>query len=340
MIRAMAKGKATQDGPNGATLFMALHGPEAMLKREALDALRAALTEAHGDVETITFDGKTVSLAEVFDELRSYGLMQQHKIIIVDEADEFVKAHREALERYAAGPVDHASLVLRVNVWYKGKLDKAIAPIGCVIKCEALKQGPAAKWLIKRAKQQYNRKLDGDTADMLVRRLGTSLMRLDAEFGKLAALVGDGESVDKSLIDEVVGRGSDEQAYAVQEAALEALSSERAAGAAMEKIHELTDLSGQPPILVAYFVAGVMRDLHIGCQMKRQGIGEGDIAKRLKLFGPRRSMFMQVLRRLDEQVTARLLDRIIRLDVRAKTGYGDSLRNLEGFCASLADEWK
>jgi DNA polymerase-3 subunit delta len=336
----MAKSKAAESAADGSTRVLALHGPEAMLQREAIDALRAALTAAHGEVESITFDGKISPLADVFDELRSYGLMQQHKIVLVDDADEFIKAHREALERYARQPVDHATLVLRANVWHRGNLDKAINKVGCIIKCDALKQAPAAQWLVRRAKDKYNRKISRDVADVLVRRLGTGLMRLDTEFGKLAALVGDGETIDKSLIDDVVGRGSDEKAYEVQEAVLEALTSGRAAGGTLEKVHELTDLSGQPPILVAYFVAGMMRDLHLGFHMKRQGMGEGDIARRLKLWGTRQTMFMQVLRRMDERTAARLLDRIIRLDVRAKTGYGDSLRNLEGFCASLADEWK
>src|SRR5689334_9173202 len=97
-----------------------IHGPEEMLKRESLDELRASLEATHGSFEVFTFDGKTATLAEVLDELRSYSLMQQHKLVIVDDADVFVTAHREPLERYAQAPLDTATLVLRSTKWNKG----------------------------------------------------------------------------------------------------------------------------------------------------------------------------------------------------------------------------
>ncbi len=309
-----------------------------MLKRDAMEQLRAAMQAEHGEVNVITFDGRTCELADVFDELRSYGLMQQYKIVVVDEADNFVSNHREALERYAAAPVDNGTLLLRANRWYPGKLDKLINKAGCLIKCEPQTAPKAAAWLIDRAKLVHDRKLDRATADLLVRRLGTALGRLDGELAKIAVLVDPGQTIDRELIEQIAGRGSDEQAWAVQEAMLEALLSERGAATAIGKLHEIVGLAGQPDVLVAYFVADLIRKLHLAMQLKRQGVPSGQIAKQMKLWGPRQAMFMRLLDRLDERAIAGLFDRIINLDVRAKTGRGNPLRNLEGFCAALADE--
>jgi len=292
----------------------------------------------HGEVETLTFDGKTAQLADVLDELRSYGLMQQYKLVVVDDADQFVSNHREVLMRYAEAPVDNGTLVLRVARWYKSNLDKAIDKVGCVFKCEPMKQPEAIAWLMERATTHHGRKLDRATADILVRRLGVALGRLDTELAKLALLVGDGEPIDKKLIDEVVGRGSDEDAWAVQEAVLEALNRPGGGGAAIAKLHELVDLSGQPPILVSYFVADLMRKLHQAAMMRAAHVSDGQIARDLKLWGPRQTMFMSLLRRISDRSASRLFDRIVRADRRSKSGFGDALRNLEGFCAVLADE--
>ena len=140
--------------------ILVLYGPEDMLKRAKLDELRDALTAGHGEVETFAFDGLSATLADVFDELRGYSLMQTYKLVIVDNADEFTKQHREVLDRYADNPVDHATLVLRAEKWNKGNLDKKIAKVGGVIKCDAPKPAEAAKWLTQRAKSEHGVTLD------------------------------------------------------------------------------------------------------------------------------------------------------------------------------------
>ena len=358
-----AKPRKRATGPDATTRICVLHGPEPMVKRQHFECLAAAMRAAHGQVETLHFDGATVELADVLDELRSYGLMRQYKLVVVDDADQFVTRHRPALQRYAAAPVDHGSLVLRSVRWNRGKLDEAIKKVGCLLKCEPLSRPAAAKWLVARTAAEHGRKLDTDTAMVLVRRLGVDLMRLDGEVAKLALLVGEHEPINCSLIDQVVGRGSDEEAWALQESLLAALSTRAGdargraatasasgsrdptptgpspAGAAIDAIHELVDIAGHPEVLIAYFVADLIRKFHLALMMKRRGEPEGQITRTLKIWPPQRAtLFMDVLRRLDARSTAALLDQIIDLDARAKSGRGNSLRNLERFCVTLADE--
>lgn len=106
--------------------MLVLYGPEDMFKRAKLDELREALRAEHGEIEAFTFDGVSAALADVFDEVRGYSLMQTYKLVIVDNADEFTKSHRDALDRYADNPVDHATLVLRAEKWNKGKDRKSV----------------------------------------------------------------------------------------------------------------------------------------------------------------------------------------------------------------------
>jgi DNA polymerase-3 subunit delta len=318
-----------------------LYGPEMMLKRQYFQQLRQIMEQAHGQVQTITFNASESGLAEVFDELRSYGLMQQYKLVVVDEADEFAKDHRDALTRYAENPVDHATLVLRSSKWNKGNLDKAIAKVGCLIKCDAPTQAVAATWLVGQAKE-HKCKLDKATAQLLVSRLGCDLMRLDTELAKLALLVEPGAKIDEQLIDQVVGRSSDEQAWEVQEAILQALSSgnalgKTAGGKAIEKVHELIDLSNQPDILVLYFVADLVRKLNIALQMRKAGMADSEIARHMKLWGARQTLFMSLLRRLPEHKARQLLDRVVKADAGSKSGLGNAMRNLECFCTILSD---
>ncbi|MFG0251216.1 MAG: DNA polymerase III subunit delta [Phycisphaeraceae bacterium JB051] len=318
-----------------------LYGPEMMLKKQYMQQLRSIMEEAHGEVQTIQFNASDCSLAEVFDELRSYGLMQQYKMVIVDEADEFAKEHRDALTRYADAPVDHGTLVLRSTKWNKGNLDKAIDKVGCLIKCDAPTPAVAATWLVAQSKV-HKCKLDKATAQILVSRIGCDLMRLDAELAKLSLLVEPGAKIDEKLIDQVVGRSSDEQAWVVQEAILQALSSgnalgKTAGGKAIEKIHELVDLSNQHEVLVLYFVADLMRKLNVALQMRKAGAADAEISRQMKLWGPRQTLFMSLLRRLPEYRAGALLDQVVKADAGSKSGLGNAMRNLECFCTILSD---
>jgi DNA polymerase-3 subunit delta len=348
--KKVASPRGRKPGLDATTRIGVLYGSEPMLKRQYIEQLVGVMRAAHGDVATINFNGEEAELADVLDELRSYGLMQQYKLVIVDEADQFVMRYRDAMLRYAAAPVDHGTLVFRSVRWNRGKLDAAIKKVGCLIKCEPLTRPEASKWLISRTEAEHGRKINSETAMLLVNRLGVDLMRLDAEVAKLVLLLDDQQPITRELIDEVVGRGSDDQAWAVQQQLMVALTksarspsvhgaSRSGAGAALATIHNLIDVAGQPDILVAYFVADMIRKLHLALMMREQGASEGQIAGALKIWPrERQSLFMAMLRRLDARSTAALFDQIVEADARAKSGRGTALRNLERFCVCLADK--
>lgn len=332
--RGAAKGAATT--LDASMRIVAIHGKEQLSKRQKLAELREALAAEHGELDSYQFDGTTAALAEVLDELRGYSLMAGYKLVVVDQADEFVKTHREALERYAQSPVDHATLVLRAETWNRGNLDKLIAKAGAIIKCDELKPADATKWLVERVSSEHGTTITRGAAQMLVERIGAKLEALDAEAGKLALMAGPGEPINEKLVREVVGKGSDEQAWAVQEAILGAMQ-RGSGGAAVEALHEIIDLSGQPDVLVTYFVADLMRKLASVEAMRAQGIPDHEIGKALKLWGPRQQMISTVLNKMGPGKALHLLAEVLRADARSKSGFGTSRRNLEGFCVAMAD---
>ncbi|MBI1337493.1 MAG: DNA polymerase III subunit delta [Phycisphaera sp.] len=337
--RTPSKKSASPDTPGlitAQTRILVLYGKEEMLKRIAIETLRSALETSGGAVETFTFDGERATVADIFDELRSYGLMVSHKIVVVDAADEFAKNHRDVLERYAANPVDHATLVLRSDTWHKGKLDKLIEACGAVIKYDTPGVPEAQKWAVERSKSHHKRKLTPRGASALVGRTGPHLGEIDSELAKLALMTGEDEAIDEPMVREVVGQSSDEQAWSVQEAVLEAIASGRV-GQAMTKLHELVDLSGQPDILVSYFVADLCRKMWLAKAMLAQGVSPGQVAGEFKLWGQRQTLFMSALHKLEPAALGRLFDRIIRYDARSKSGFGKAMGNLECFVAGLTD---
>ncbi|MEM9347641.1 MAG: DNA polymerase III subunit delta [Planctomycetota bacterium] len=318
------------------TRFLVLHGPEQMVMAEHMDALKAAIAAEHGDYEIFRFDGKAATLSDVFDELRGYSLMSTYKLVIVDEAEAFVKAHRAALERYAESVVDHATLVLRTPAWHKGNLDKAIAKVGAVIKCEPPKPAEAARWLVARATSHHCSELKQNAASALVERVGPHLMLLDAELGKLAVMSSDGV-IDMKIIDEAVGQSSDAKAWVMQEPLLVGMA-RGSASEPLEMVRELIDLAGHDPVPVMWAAMDLCRKLSVAWAMKASGENEQAIGKAMRLWGPQVKPFMDVVRKLDAATATRLLQTSLRADARTKSGLGQARRNLEALCVTLADK--
>jgi DNA polymerase-3 subunit delta len=344
MAKAPAKSRAkgAAAGVSAAMRVVVIYGGEPMLIREHFDTLRAALEAEHGPIEPKVFDGKTCQLADVLDELRTLGLMSSHSLVVVDDADQFVKderGYRSAIMRYVEKPCDSGTLVLRGTQWNRGNLDKAIAKVGTIIKCEPLKHREASSWLTARATQVHKVRLDPKAATMLVERVGCSLGLLDGELAKLAVSIGGeaGQTIGVDAVEALVGRGSDEQAWAVQEQMIATLMSGRA-GPAIEKLHEVVELAGHARELVSWAAMDLCRKLHHAAVLASSGQGDAAICERLRIWPfDRRKPFMDAARRVGARRAAALLDRAVAADRRAKSGLGELHRNLEGFCVAVAD---
>jgi len=328
MAKRSPKSKAAT--PTAKTPIMVVYGAEAARQKQLVDKLKEAAVEAHGDVEIFNFDGKSASLADVFDELRSFSLMQTHKIVIVDEGDVFTKANRAPLERYAEAPVEHAVLVLRSTSWNKGKLDKLIEGSGGIIaKCDTLKPHEAEQWIVERATTVHRCKLVRPASQVLVERAGSDLGQLDSQVAKLAVMAGIDGQITVDMIEQTVGKGSDAQAWIVQEAVLRSMS-QRRPEQALGAVRELVELSGQPDILVMYFVADLMRKLAIAQTMLKAGEREQEVAAATKMnFGERKRLFFDALRKIPPGKAHALFEAAVNADKRSKSGFGTPQKNVE-----------
>ncbi|MEX2544903.1 MAG: DNA polymerase III subunit delta [Phycisphaeraceae bacterium] len=322
--------------PTPEMRIVVLQGPDEWMRRHHFDTLLAVLTEAHGEIEVRRFDAETAELADVLDELRSYTLMQTYKVVVVDGADAFVKTHRPAMERYADAPVDHATLVLRAATWNAGKFDKKLAPHGVVVKCDAPSAKDAERWIVNRCQAAYGRAIRPDAAAALLKRIGPDLMQLDTELAKLALMAEGDAAITVALVDEHVERGSEERVWAVQQVMLDAVVTGRPAPL-IAKLRELVDLAGHSEIAVGYFLSDLLRKLSVARMMLDRRVPATEVARQVRVWGPLQSPLLNAARSVDPQRVARLLHEALRVDQRTKSGFGDGVRNLECFCASLAD---
>jgi len=324
----MARKPAKQVEITPGARIVVYAGKDAFLRAEHTASLRELLEKAHGEVDVIRFDGSATEAADVLDECRSFGLMQQHKLVVVDEADQFVKeSTRQLVERYAEAPCEGATLALRCEKWHKGKLDKLIEDpgkgAGAIVRCDAPTEVQAAAWAIKRSKKRHDAELGREAAQQLVSRLGADLGRIDAELGKLSAASG-GEEITKALVVEFVGISREEEVWGIQAELLRA-GPERV----LMHLRELIDVSRQPTVLISYAFIDLARKLHAACAGLEAGQAPDQIAKALKLWGPSKEAIMASARKMRPTQTMRLLDAAVAADVAQKSGLGRPELQLE-----------
>lgn len=322
----MAKKPAPTSAPASASprIFI-ICGEEAFLRSSATADLRKQLEKAHGEVDIVTFDGASASAAEVLDECRSFGLIARHKIVIVDEADSLVKeAVRPLFERYQQAPSEGSTLVLRSKGLKSGKFEKALEAQGAVMKCDALSEGEAIKWVTKHAKNDIGMPIEDDAARALVQRVGASLMQLHSELGKLAAAAGDAKTVTIKLVGEFVGISREEEAWNIQRSLLSGSSPQ-----ALAHLRHMLDVSRQPAPLVMYAVTDLARKLHALSAGIKSGRNVSELSKPLRLWGNSSDTLIEVARRTHPTRTLAFLRACAKADERTKTGFTDADRALE-----------
>ena len=302
--------------------IVVLHGKESFLRSEHTRRVLDALRERFGAVDEFSFDGSSCSLADVLDELRSYGLMSQHKVVVVDNAEQFMQGddRRRAMERYAESPMPDATLILRSAGWRPGTFDKLVAAVGVILKCEAPGAAEAVRWAVARSQKRHGVELSAAGAQALVERVGPDLGRLDSELGKLAvgalaAGTGDRVVITPELVKEFTGLSREEQAWEIQGALATGDPAQ-----ALNKVDELLRISRAPEVMLAWSAIDLVRKVHDAAALAAQGQPDGAIAKQLKLWGDGAAVVLRVARSVPLARAGALLQAAVAADRRMKSG--------------------
>jgi DNA polymerase-3 subunit delta len=198
-------------------------GDEAFLRRQAVQELRRqALGGDEGDFSLTRFDGDSAELRQVLDELSTVALFGGgRRLVVIDNADDFVSEHRGALEDYVARPKSSGTLVLEVTTWPKTtRLYKAVDAHGLQIDCKTPDVRATIKWLTSWAKSRHQAKLETAAAEAMLDLVGSELGLLDQELAKLAVSVKPGEPITAELVEQLVGGWRSQTAWDMIDAAL------------------------------------------------------------------------------------------------------------------------
>ncbi len=250
-----------------------LLGDEAFLKRQVTQQLREqVLAGADAEFSLTTLSGPTATLAAVLDELGTVALFGGgRRLVVMDQADDFVTRYRGQLEDYVRSPASGGVLILDVETWPAStRLYKLLAETGLQVECKFPSPARLLKWLVARAHDPYQARLEPAAAEALVEMVEPELGLFEQDLAKLAALAGPGGTITAELVQSAVGGWRTRTTWDMLDAA--------AGGSAAQALVELDHLlsGGEVPISILAQISSSLRRFAAAAQL----IGQAEAAGR------------------------------------------------------------
>jgi len=313
----------TKPAPRKVPPIVVIFGDEPHQKSVALARTldRLLPLEADRQLAVTTYDASQSeeqggpTFAGVMDDLATLPFLTERRIVVVREADRFVGAYREKLERYLAAPSATGTLVLECRSFPKTtRLYKAcVAAGGQIEECRKLTGRALADFVTQEA-QARGKRLDPGAAGRLCDLVGQDLGQLAGEVEKLSLYVGQRPVITAQDVAELVGQTREEKIFRVMDCAGWGRVSE-----ALTLWHQVLATDPDAVYKGVGGMAFVIRRWIEAQQLRAEGASVAEIAPRMMMWGRQREL-ETLLRRLPLGRLTELLAAIGELDSQAKSG--------------------
>ncbi|MHC4957960.1 MAG: DNA polymerase III subunit delta [Planctomycetota bacterium] len=158
-------------------------GSERFLARDAV----RKVVEACPDQDLSRYQGDSIVIGAVLDELRTPSLLSSGRLVVVENAGPALEGDAlKALAAYAAAPVQGSVLVLQADkLDGRYKAAKELQAVANVVDCQAPHDRQVPAWVTQRARDAHGLQVGRDAAEALRARIGEDLGLLDAALSRL-----------------------------------------------------------------------------------------------------------------------------------------------------------
>lgn len=297
--------------------IVVLHGGDHHLRSLVVNTLCGQLfgTTSGEAIGLTRYVGKDADFKTVRDDLQMVSMFSADKLVVVEDAEDFVTQYRPQLEAYADKPSRRSLLVLDVKTWRKNtKLAKKLESSGLVIECSELTGPRLTQWLAAEAKENHGKELTRDAAQLMTELAGHSLGQLTQELDKLAAYVGERTRIDVTDVRTLVGGWKAETTWTMINAIRDGHP-----GLAINCLNKLLYAGDVPPRILGG-MNFVFRKIAQAVETSRQGRPLRDALRDAGVFPNEIPMVESYLRRLGRAKAERILEFLADADYGIKGG--------------------
>jgi DNA polymerase-3 subunit delta len=255
-------------------------------------------------------------IADILDELRTLPFLAERRVVLIKDADKFVTANREILERYFDAPSPTGVLILLMKSLDKRtKIAKKLPKVGQLIDVGEIKPWHLPKYAADYAKSKHAKTMSTPTAQLLVELVGDAPGRICSEIDKLAMYAADKNTITADHVETLIGHNRMFNAFAVIDAITDS-----DATAALTRLRKMfaSDKSTHFTAIGAF--AYHFRRLFSAKEMLEKGLKENQIAPKLNVWGNRQQPFFRQVNKIPLEKLGTILSRLARIDYLIKTG--------------------
>ncbi len=312
-----------------------LVGEESYFIDETINNLKKALSTSE-EVELMTFDMEESSVDLVIDEADTFPLFTERKLVIAKNAS-FLKAtekgkekinhNLDRLEKWLKNPSEFAVTVFIApyeKLDERKKITKQIKQNSVMLVAEPLKENDLNVWILSIAKS-YGKIINDDAIEKLVEMVGVNMLQLQKEIEKLALYLGKEEIITIKLVEDLVAKTLEHDAFKMLNAYLANNISE-----SIQIYHDLLRQKEEPIMLVGLLASNI-RTMNNVFYLQRKGYHPTQIAKQLKVHPYRIKLMLEQKNRPSEQRLLKALKKLSEIDLMLKSLSGNRERYLEMF---------
>ncbi len=255
------------------------------------------------------------AIDEVLDELRTLPFLTDRRVVVVQEADEFITKHRPLLETYFDAPCASGVLILIANSFPSNtRLAKKLKTVGELVAITPPKPWQLPAHITQYVKQTFNMALVKDAAQLLVDLTGNDVTRLYSEVEKLVVFVGDKRNITVQDVEALVGHNRIFGVFEVIDAMVAGQT-----GAALSRLRNMfaEDKNAQYTAVGAF--AFHFRKMFNAKALLSQGKSIPDVTKALRIWGKTDQFYAQI-RKISLEQISQIIQQLASIDHQIKTG--------------------
>jgi len=292
-----------------------LSGKDSRLRDEARQRIVSQIIGDSDPQLCLGIFDSTAQFVDVLDELRTLPFLAPHRVVIVRNADAFISANRDALEKYLDAPAPSGTLILITeSLDSRTKFAKKIPTVGEVIDCSTPTGAPLVNWICDYV-IAAGKTIDRNTASLLVQFAGEDLAILTNELDKLLAYTGDRTAITPDDLTKIVTATHAPEAFELSNAI-----TRNDLKAALTVLGSVLSTRGAEFMLLGELAWHLRRALQV-----QQRIEAGDnpqsAMKSARVFYGQRE-FMDMLKRRSRAKLQTDMRRLIAADLGMKSGLG------------------
>jgi DNA polymerase-3 subunit delta len=207
----------TKQQQYGALGFYVIFGEDPfLLSKECEKLLDAVLGSEDRSMALYEPRANEAQASDVLDELRTLPFLASKRVVLIKDAEPFVRGSANALMSYLDDMSPSGVLILMVNSWDKRtRLHKKFKNTGGLIEVGRMYSNQLPGYVTSYAQQTHAIRLDGQTSRFLVELVGDDPGRLCREMDKLAVYVAPRKTVSPQDIESLIGHNRMFDAFGV-----------------------------------------------------------------------------------------------------------------------------